>query len=148
MHIQLAAATGRHVFLLLTACAFMTSCMSNKPQDSNAFFAHAVLGSGKVSLTGWTKLSGELELYADRESLDHALRFPNCISGVFSDQYERDLSAYDGKRVRVTGELFSYSDLPEEDRPILQRKMLGDSVIVNMCFGRNVLLIKSIKIAS
>jgi hypothetical protein len=58
------------------------------------------------------------------------------------------ISVYDGKEITVTGVLFSYSDLPEEDRPILPRKMLGGSVIVNMCFGRNVLLIKHIKIES
>jgi hypothetical protein len=69
------------------------------------------------------------------------------ISGVFSDQYERDFSAYDGKRVLVTGELFSYSDLPYENRPFIPRRMLSDSVIINMCFGRNVILINSIKIA-
>jgi len=74
------------------------------------------------------------------------LRFPRCISGVFSDQYQRDLSAYDGKHVNVTGKLFVYSDLPDEDRPAIPRKMLSDSIIINWCFGQNVLLIKGIKI--
>jgi hypothetical protein len=37
--------------------------------------------------------------------------------------------------------------LPDEDRP-LPRKMLSDSVIPNSCFGSNVLLINTIKLAS
>jgi hypothetical protein len=124
----------------------MTACMSNEPKSSNAAFVETVAGSGTVRLTGWAKLSGELEIYPDHESLDRALRFPNCISGVFRDQYQRDLSAYDRKHVTVIGELFIYSDLPYEDRPAIPRRMLSDRVILNMCFGQNVLLIKSIKI--
>ena len=131
----------------LIACMFVTACISAEPKTSSESFVEKVAGTGTVHLTGWAKLAGELEIYADRESLGRALRFPNCISGVFSDQYERDFSAYDGKRVLVTGELFSYSDLPYENRPFIPRRMLSDSVIINMCFGRNVILINSIKIA-
>ena len=126
----------------------MSSCKSNEPRDSNVSFVETVEASGTIRLTGWAKLSGELEIYRDRGSLKAGLRFPNCISGVFSDQYEKDLSQYGGKLITVTGDLFRYSDLPDEDRPIIPRKMLGDSVIVNMCFGRNVLLIKSIKVGT
>lgn len=126
----------------------MSSCISNEPRDSNDSFVKKVQASGTVRLTGWANLSGELEICRDRGSFKAALRFPTCISGVFSDQYKRDLSVYDGKKITVTGDLFRYSDLPDENRPILPRKMLGDSVIVNMCFGRNVLLIKSITVGS
>jgi hypothetical protein len=136
------------VSLAVTACALITACLSTEPKSSNASFVEKVKGSGTVQLTGWAKLSGELEIYSDRESFDRPSRFPNCISGVFSDQYERDLRAYDGKRVTVIGELFKYSDLPYEDRPAIPRKMLSDSVIINWCFGQNVLLIRSIKIAT
>jgi hypothetical protein len=139
---------GRRVLYMLAASALMSSCISNESRDSDVSFVKKVEASGTVRLTGWAKLSGELEIYRDRESLKGALRFPNCISGVFSDQYIRNLSVYDGKQITVTGELFTYLDLPDEDRPIIPRKILGDSVIVNMCFGRNVLLIKSIKAAT
>lgn len=141
-------AAGRRVPFMLAASALMSSCIANGPRDSDASFVKKVEARGTVRLTGWAKLSGELEIYRDRESLQGALRFPNCISGIFSDQYVRKLSVYDGKQITVTGELFSYLDLPDEDRPMIPRKILGDSVIVNMCFGRNVLLIKSIKIAT
>jgi hypothetical protein len=137
----------RNVSLTLTVCALIAACLSTEQKESNASFAEMVTKSGTVRLAGWAKLSGELEIYADRASFDRAARFPNCISGVFSDQYERNLSAYDGKRVAVTGELFNYSNLPYEDRPAIPRRMLSDSVIINMCFGRNVLLIKNIQIA-
>ncbi len=136
------------VLLAFTVCTLMAGCMSHRLNSSNATFADKVSGSGTVELTGWAKLYGELDIYADRESLDRKLRFPNCISGVFSDQEERELAAYDGKQVTVTGELFRYSDLPDEDRPVLPRKTLAGSVIPNWCYGSNVLLIKTIKLIS
>ena len=111
-------------------------------------FVEEVSGHGAVQLTGWAKLKGELMIYSDRESLDTASKFPHCISGVFSNQAERNLSAYDGKRVRITGMLYVYGDLPDEQRPLLQRKMLGNSVIPNFCFGTNVILIKTIGLVS
>ena len=125
----------------------MTACKSTVQESSNAFFVRKIEGTGTIKLTGWAKLSGELLIYSGRESLDGASKFPNCISGVFSNQYGRDLSAYSGKRVTVTAKLFSFSDLPDEDRPAIPRKMLADSVITNWCFGQNVLLLKSIKFA-
>jgi len=87
-------------------------------------------------------------IYPDRESMDRALKFPHCISGVFRNQAEMKLSEYDGKLVTVTGVLHRYSDLANEQRPLLQRKVLADSVVQNFCFGSNVLLIETIKLAS
>jgi hypothetical protein len=111
-------------------------------------FEETVSGHGSIQLTGWAKLRGELMIYPDRESMDAALRYPKCISGVFNDQADTKLSEYDGKLVKITGVLYKYSDLTNEQRPLLQRKMLGNSVVPNFCFGSNVLLIKTISLVS
>lgn len=126
---------------VLTIC-FMTH------EAVSATFAATISRNGAVSLTGWAKLRGELMIYRDHESMDRDLKFPYCISGVFRNQAEMKLSEYDGKLVTVTGVLYKYSDLPDEKRPLLQRKMLADSVVPNFCFGTNVLLIETIKLTS
>ena len=58
------------------------------------------------------------------------------------------LSEYDGKAVTVAGVLYRYSELPDEPRALLKRKVLADSVVPNFCFGTNVLLIQTIKLTS
>jgi hypothetical protein len=135
--------------LAFIMCGLLIGCVSRQANSTAASFTNKVAMSGKVQLEGWAKLHGEFEIYSDRESFDKELKFPNCISGVFSDQAERrNLSEYEGKRIAVTGELFRYADLPDEDRPVVPRKLLGDSVIPNWCYGSNVLLIKAIKLVS
>ena len=129
-------------WLAITIFAW-TTCLNS---CATASFEDKVAGNGSVQLTGWVRLAGEFVVYSDAESMNQKLKFPHCISGVFSDQYDRkDLSEYNGHLVTVTGRLFKYSDLPDEDRPVLPRKMLGDSVVPNWCFGPNVLLINSMK---
>jgi hypothetical protein len=126
----------------ITAFAWVI-CLSS---CASASFEDRVAGNGDVQLTGWARLAGEFIIYSDTESMNQKLKFPHCISGVFSDQYGRkDRSEHNGHLVTVTGTLFKYSDLPEEDRPAIPRKVLGDSVVPNWCFGPNVLLIKSMK---
>jgi hypothetical protein len=140
---------GQHMkvaAMVIILCGLLIACVSRQAHRSDASFANKVSTSGIIQLVGWAKLHGEFEIYADRESFDQELKFPNCISGVFSDQYEKDFSEYDGKRVTVTGELFVYSELPNEDRPVIPRKMLSGVVIPNWCYGRNVLLIKTIQL--
>ena len=135
--------------LAFILCGLLLGCVSRPVSSANASFTNKVSMSGKIQLKGWARLHGEFEIYSDRESFDHELKFPNCISGVFSDQAERtNLSQYDGKLITVIGELFRYADLPDEDRPVVPRKLLADSVIPNWCYGSNVLLIKSIKFES
>jgi hypothetical protein len=122
--------------------------MSPEAVSAGHSFEQAVAGKGVVHLTGWVRVKGELMIYADHESMNEGSRFPRCISGVFTEQERMDLSAYDGKLVTVTGRPFRYADLPEEPRAVLQRKMLSNSVVPNFCFGLNVLLIKTIRLAS
>ena len=112
----------------------------------SATFADKIRGNGTVTLTGWAKLRGELMIYQDRESMDHNAKFPHCISGVFRNQAGMKLSEYDGRLVTITGMLYKYSDLPDEQRPVLPRKILANSVVPNFCFGTNVLLIETIKL--
>src|SRR6185312_7470125 len=130
------------VITCVLAICFMTH------EALSATFAEIISRKGTVSLTGWSKLRGELMIYRDHESMSRDLKFPHCISGVFPHQAKMKLSEYDGKLVTVTGVLYKYSDLPDEQRPLLQRKVLGDSVVPNFCFGTNVLLIETIKLAS
>lgn len=85
-------------------------------------------------------------LFANREAMQTRSRFPDCISGVFKDQATQQLSQFNGKRVIVTGQLFRYESLDDEDAPLLQRKVLAGSVIPNFCLGDNVLLISQIEI--
>src|ERR1700722_15983700 len=90
--------------------------------SKNLVFIDKVASKGSVRLIGGAKLSGEFEIYSDYQSLEARARFPNCISAVFSDQYaRRDLSTYDGRLVSVVGDLFTYQELPDEDRAILPR---------------------------
>jgi len=138
----------RPLSLAFVLHVLITGCMSHELIRSNASFADTVSGSGTITVVGWSKLYGELDIYPDRESFDHSLMFPNCISGVFSHQEGMNLSAYDEEWVTVTGELFRFSDLPDEQRPAIPRKMLSGSVITNWCYGDNVLLIKSIRLVS
>ena len=129
-----------------TVCA-LTMC-SAAHDASSRVFVEEVSGRGAVQLVGWAKLQGELMIYSDRKSMDAKSKFPHCISGVFENQTDVKLARYDGKRVRITGELYKYSDLPDEERPVLQRKMLANSVVPNFCFGSNVLLIETISLVS
>lgn len=83
-------------------------------------------------------------IFSSRQALQKKVKYPSCVSGVFSDQATRQLSQFDGKKVVVTGEMVRFDTLAEEDAPLLQRKVLAGSVIPNFCFGENVLLIRSI----
>jgi len=87
-------------------------------------------------------------IYKDVDSRRRELKFPQCISGIFAnqDQFEaKDLRHYDGKWVTLTGKRFKYSELPDEDRPVLRRKVLSGSIIINYCYGSNVLLIQKMR---
>lgn len=83
-------------------------------------------------------------LFVSPRAMQAKLRYPDCISGVMKDQGSQNLSRFDGRKVTVSGQLFSYKSLDDEDAPLLQRKILGNSVIPNFCFGENVLLIEHI----
>jgi hypothetical protein len=136
------------VFGIVAACFVAAGCVSNHSlEPQRADFIREVSGAGRVHLVGWVRLSGEFEIYSDRAALKAFDRFPNCISAVFSDQYERkDRSTFDGKKAAVVGDLFDYEQLPEEDRPALPRRMLSDVIIPNACFGSKVLLLKTMVI--
>ena len=110
-----------------------------------AEFATRVKGTGTVNLTGWLRLRGEVMLFVSPEAMQSKLRYPDCISGVFKDHASRKLPEFDGKKVIISGQLFKYDSLGDEDAPLLQRKVLAGSVIPNFCFGENVLLISEIK---
>lgn len=110
-------------------------------------FATQLQGKGEVNLTGWVRLWGEVMLYVSREAMQSKLHYPSCISGVFKNQADQTLSGIDGKKVVISGQLYKFSSLSEEDAPLLQREVLGGSVIPNCCFGENVLLVRKIDLA-
>jgi len=72
-------------------------------------------------------------------------RYPDCISGVFKDQAAQNLSRFDGRKVTISGQLFRFESLGDEEAILLKRKVLDGSVVPNFCFGENVLLIKGIR---
>ncbi len=126
-----------------TWMACLSACVGVSFQDMLAT-------KGTIHLTAWARLRGEFLIYSDARSMNKQLKYPHCISGVFADQAERmkSLTAYDGKLVTLTGELVDYSKLPDEERPMLPRKMLSASVILNACLGPKVLLIKTMDLTS
>jgi hypothetical protein len=131
---------------LVLAAATSASCASVQT-PAHAKFAAQVKGTGGIHLTGWLRLRGEAMIFSSQKAMEAKLRFPECISGVMKDQASQDLSRFDGMKVIVSGQLFSFASLVDEDAPLLQRKVLSASVIPNFCFGENVLLIKEIRIA-
>jgi hypothetical protein len=131
---------------VLLAISALASCASAQTRAPSEFSAQ-VKGEGDIELKGWLRLRGEVMLFSTREAMRSSLNYPDCISGVFSDHIAQDLSQFDGKRVIVTGKLYRYDTLDEEEVPILKRKVLSGSVIPNFCFGDNVLLIKHIEVA-
>ena len=136
---------NRHL-IVITVCVWLT-CVS---AFASASFEDKVSGKGTIRLVGWAKLRGEFKIYSDVASMNAGLSFPHCISGVFASQAEivKSLLVFDGQLVTLTGELFTYADLPDDGRPELPRKMVASSVVFNGCLGANVLLIKKIELAS
>jgi hypothetical protein len=139
----------RCVAIACASMTFLSACAGVSVQD-NVSFQDKIAGTGVIQLTAWARLRGEFMIYPDAESMNRPLKYPQCISGVFGNQAEiiKGPSAYDGKLVTLTGELLNYSDLPDEDRPILPRKMLSQSVVLDACLGPKVLLIKTMNLAS
>jgi hypothetical protein len=131
------------IMLLLTAA--MSASYASAQALTPAPFATQVSGEGEITVTGWLLLRGEVMLFSSREALRQKKHYPECISGVFKDQTSKDLSKFDGKRVTLTGRLYRFDALEDEDAPLLKRKVLERSVIPNFCFGENVLLISAIK---
>lgn len=74
------------------------------------------------------------------------LRHPMCISGISVRISRESLAEYEGKKVRIAGQLIGYNSLPYEDRAVLPRRMLADQVISNFCFGQRVMLIDTIDV--
>lgn len=133
------------VVLLLTA-TMSASCASGQAL-APAPFATQLRGEGEITITGWLRLRGEVMLFSSQEALRQKRRYPECISGVFKDQATQNLSRFDGKKVTLTGQLYRFESLGEEEAPLLQRKVLAGSVIPNFCFGENVLLISAMRTA-
>jgi hypothetical protein len=116
-------------------------------------FTEQVQKSGPVELVSWARLFREFMFFADkRTSEDNLLveeaRFPSCLSGVFTDHYLRDdaeLEKFDRRKVKVKGELVDFESLGDTGG-FLANKVIGNSVVLNQCFGQNVLRIQSMEI--
>jgi hypothetical protein len=57
-----------------------------------------------------------------------------------------DKSLFKNKYVLVSGVIYEYDNLPSEESEVLARKKLNGVVIINNCFGKNVLWIENIQI--
>jgi hypothetical protein len=134
--------------------ALTIGCAGHLRADREEFadVVSGIVGNrGAVELRGWAVVHGEIMLYSDRSSMLQQLRFPYCISAVFTDQYERDFSEFDGEKVVVTGVLYDFWTLPDESGPraeILPRRALNGVVVSNWCYGDNVLLLNSIELTN
>jgi hypothetical protein len=140
---------GRSMFVL--ALTTVMSCgASNAPASQ---FAEQVQKVGPVELVGWTRLFREFMFFADkRTSTDQLLveeaRFPSCVSGVFTDHYMREdaeLEKFDKHKVKVKGVLLDYDSLGDTGG-FMASKVIGNSVVLNQCLGKNVLRIESIEL--
>lgn len=127
------------VYLSVAACSYHQDNIHPRFED-------AVEGIGLVEISGWANLSGEVKIYSDKAAMLDGSKYPKCISGVFKDHEHKNLKPFEGRRVRIVGTIFRYHDLPEEKNTLLPRKMLDGTVIPNFCFGKNVILLKSIQI--
>ncbi len=132
-----------YAIVLALILALASSACTPLPSIS---FSESLESKSQVQLTGWARVHGELMLYPTRASFESHDRYPNCISGRFSVEGPEDLDEYDGKRVTVRGTLYDYDSLPNDDAPLLQRKLINGLTIPNFCFGKRVLLLSSIKI--
>jgi len=131
---------------MLVAALLAAACASSSPR-AGSFADLRADDRGQVRLVGWMRLQGEIELYADRSSMRLGDVFPTCVSAVFADQQARqvELSRFEGERVILSGRAYIFSDLPDEDRPFIPRKMLAGAVVSNFCHGPVVVLAEAIE---
>ena len=127
----------RRLLLLLGASALLSCAQPS-------FLLAGTSSQGVTTLRGWARVRGELDLFKTRAPKG-APAAGNCISGVFEHHRPELIKRFDGKYVEVTGKLYEYESLPFEETPILPRRMLGDSVIPNFCFGDHVIAIKKVR---
>lgn len=134
----------RDFLYLLPTLALLFGCAAS---DRNLVPSASTHDLRDQRFVGWFGWAGEFLLYDDPESLRLQKKAPHCTSGVFLHQYTRKLRQYEGKKVEIIGSLHRFSELPWEGPPgtVLNRRVLGDSVIPNFCYGSEVLLAKSIR---
>lgn len=130
-------------FIFVFSSLFVMGCFSQYAA-AEPDFSEQVREGEEVSLTGWARIKGEVMLYTDEESMTNREKYPKCISGVFENHNSDMLAEFHGRNVRVSGVAVNYDDLPDEDTPVLARKVLAGSIISNFCFGDIVLLVKDI----
>jgi len=117
--------------------------------------------TGPVELTGWMSWKFEIMLFVDRPTLekdiaiiresaqDPATAFPYCVSSVFPAEIDMyDYQKFDKRKVAVKGVLVDYKSLPEGDNDlVVHNTTLAGQVILNQCWGANVLLLESVSLA-
>ncbi|MEM9013747.1 MAG: hypothetical protein AAGB02_01440 [Pseudomonadota bacterium] len=128
-------------FLILLNFGCVSPLNSKHPK-----FSDAVQSEGRISIVGWARIRGEVLLFANNSAMTNKLRYPDCISAVFTDHDPKPLLQFDGKKVFATGTIYEYEKLKNENRQLIPRKMLFNSVIPNFCFGKNVMLLSEIQL--
>lgn len=144
--------------LLLIGCASV-------PKDREAAFFAAVESNGEVRLTGWADvLSAEFMIFPDRAAMeafyDREARenWPNmtvtadwprstkCVSAFFVPWRGHNNRIYNGRRIVVTGTIMDYDAFPDRGGDIMPTtKVSGDRAIENNCFGKKVLVLRSVR---
>lgn len=133
--------------LLVSSIALITLGCAHGAGDRTTAFASQLEGDGEVRLEGWLALRGEVMLYSNKSAMQEARRYPECISGVLEERVQDDPTSWVGKKVVITGLLYNYESLEREARQVIPRRVLDGSIVSNYCFGKKVLLIRSIRLA-
>jgi hypothetical protein len=98
-------------------------------------------------MSGWARVQGEVMLYSTEAAmLQRNQRL--CISGLPVRATLERIKKMDGQMVVIRGRILRYRDLPLEDAPVLQRRLLNEHVISNFCLKEEVLSIEQIRLAT
>lgn len=126
----------------------MVGSCSTTQTPLHSFSIEGHVQSEKVVLTGWLGTKGELRLFASERAMHEDAKYPQCISGVSMNHSSQKFSQWNKKHVRLEATIWDYDTLPFESDYELARKVLGNSIITNWCWGPKVLLVSKVEALS
>jgi hypothetical protein len=133
-----------HRFVSIPVLVGIMSCTSMSSQ-TDPQFQDRLEKLGKAEITGWLQVNGEALIYSSKEQMKKDAVYPFCVSGVFEHHDPSRLEPFDGHKVTVTGTLYRFESLAQENSPVIPRRLLAGSVIPNFCNGPTVLLIDEMR---
>ena len=130
------------VRLLAPSLLFVAGCTT--PRDG-AFALEGSIDSKVIQLDGWLDTHGELRLFVSEEAMEKKSEYPYCISGISWNHTAERYSKFNKRHIRVHATTWDFGSLPNESDYELARKVLGNSIITNWCYGPKVLLVSKIE---